>query len=685
MEQDLAASIAYSNKNNVWISDNMVTKCHHCRREFTLFVRKHHCRSCGNIFCYKCVNKYIVIPEFIMDRPDPADYWNISYYITSLKADKEKVCDQCYNLIQEKRKIYDKIASIFEYPKSIEDIRNLPDYDMDTKNYYFDHLRNIQYYLPNHRYSDIDKKMLIINAKYFSKHSKYIVHLIKSIDWNSPPNNKLSRSFVSNNDIMQTINEYLTLILDILKSEKIKSCNDLYCTRTCREQLSCDDCVNILFSCANILPDQLLKYLFDIIGKSPEQIILCHLTFFVSLVKKCTNKFLMILLHKLLNQSTKMIYHTYWFLNNLREGSDDVELENINNFIKLFDHEIVKKMHYEYLFFVGLIDNLDDPKKYLANTFDKLKIISLPYEPDIQLIGVDLENIVTKSSYTKPTIITFETSGSSEKISLLFKKESIMNDVIVLNLMTLCDIILNENLNTNFGVIVYPTMPLTCNSGMIEIVDKAETIYAITKSKKTLLQYIIEKNENQVIKDVLDRYMYSLVSYTLHSYFIGLGDRHLQNIMITDNGMIFHIDFGFILGTDSYPLTSPDIKLNSGMLDVIGNPKDDRYRSYLELCAKGAIILRKYFNIFYILLSQNTKFEEKHIEKFIMSRFQPRQKDDDVVSELMNIIQQSNNTIMGDIRDFFHYHTQEKTIQHGVSKVVKTAIGTIKNLATSSN
>ena len=30
----------------------------------------------------------------------------------------------------------------------------------------------------------------------------------------------------------------------------------------------------------------------------------------------------------------------------------------------------------------------------------------------------------------------------SEKINLLFKKESIMNDVTVLNLMTLCDIIL---------------------------------------------------------------------------------------------------------------------------------------------------------------------------------------------------------------------------------------------------
>jgi hypothetical protein len=685
MDVDLAASVAVRNKNNVWINDNMVSFCHNCKEEFGWFVRRHHCRNCGNIFCHACTNQCVVIPDFITDRPDPADYWNMSYYITSLKRGEEKVCKQCYDVIKEKIKAYEKIVNIFDNPISIDKIKELSESNADVKNHYFDQLRNIQYYLPNHKYSDIDKKLLRINAAYFSKHSKYLVHLIKSIDWGTTNTTITTRSLVTSQCTIPNIinkQEQLQFITNVINGTKTKTCSDLYCTRTCQEHLSCDDCVNILYSSVNNLPDELLEYIFSIIMKTPEQVILCHLPFFITVIKSNeTNKLLQMLLFNLLKQSTKLIYHCYWFLNNTKEQANIQELTNINSFIELFDSASVKIMHQEYMFYAGLINNLDDPGRYLMSVFDRYKPISLPYEPDIKLLTVDLESITIKSSYTKPVKITFGTTEGN--ISLLFKKESIMNDVTVLNLMTLCDIILTENLNTNFGVVVYPTMPLTQNSGMIEIIDKAETIHAITGNKKTILQHIVVRNEEKIIADVLNRYMYSLVSYTLHSYFIGLGDRHLQNIMITDDGAIFHIDFGFILGTDAYPLTASDIKLNSGMLDVIGGSVDVRYNAYLTLCAKGVILLRKYFNMFFILLSQDIKFKEKHIEKFVMTRFQPRQVDNVVIEELMAVIKQSNNAFSDYIRDFLHYHTQERTVQTGVAKVIKSALGAVKSFTNS--
>ena len=55
--EELAASIIIGNKNNVWINDNMVTHCHNCKSEFGFFIRKHHCRNCGNIFCRTCTNQ----------------------------------------------------------------------------------------------------------------------------------------------------------------------------------------------------------------------------------------------------------------------------------------------------------------------------------------------------------------------------------------------------------------------------------------------------------------------------------------------------------------------------------------------------------------------------------------------------------------------------------------------------
>lgn len=687
MEQDegLAASIMVRNKNNVWVGDNTVTNCHYCGTEFGIFTRKHHCRNCGNIFCYTCANHYIVIPDFIIDRPEAADYWNLSYYITSLKGQEEKVCGQCYEMINDKKSACQKILEIVKNPITIEQIKELPDSNNNVKNHYFDHLRNIQYYLPNHKYSDIDKNLLKINAHYFSQHSKYLVHLIKSIDWSNKT--MLSKSLLTSQchssfEQESPYEKNFNLIANIINHEKNLSCSELYCTRTCQLQLSCDDCINILYSSVDHLPYALLEYLFEIIMRTPEQVILCHLSFFITLIKNnSSNKHLQIMLYNLLSQSKKLVYHVYWFLNNSREKANLQEISNINSFIELFDQQLVRTMHQEYMFFAGLINNLDDPGKYLSSVFDRYKPINLPYEPNIQLLGVDIDGITIKSSYTKPVIIPFETTEG--RISLLFKKESVMNDVTVLNLMTLCDIILSENLNQSFGVVVYPVMPLTANSGMIEIVPEAETVHAILNKKQTILQHIVDRNENRVIADILNRYMFSLVSYTLHSYLIGLGDRHLQNIMITDDGAIFHIDFGFILGADAYPLTASDIKLNSGMLDVIGGPDSLRCKTYLELCAKGVILLRKYFNMFFVLLMQDTNYSEKHIQKFIMSRFQPRQKDDVIIEELMTVIRRSHDAYSSYIRDFLHYHTQEQTVKHGMGKILKTAYGMVKSFTNS--
>jgi len=97
-----------------WAKDEEVTSCSNCDLEFTLFRRKHHCRSCGNIFCHDC---------------------SAHTALTTAGPKPVRVCDSCYEKIEN----YDQpqVSIITEIDKSLiegleeldpklAEIKNLP-------------------------------------------------------------------------------------------------------------------------------------------------------------------------------------------------------------------------------------------------------------------------------------------------------------------------------------------------------------------------------------------------------------------------------------------------------------------------------------------------------------------------------------------------------------------------------
>ncbi|RXN08271.1 FYVE and coiled-coil domain-containing 1-like protein [Labeo rohita] len=57
-----------------WLVDKEATHCLGCQGQFTWWLRRHHCRLCGRIFCYYCSNNYVMTKS----------------------SKKERCCRECY-------------------------------------------------------------------------------------------------------------------------------------------------------------------------------------------------------------------------------------------------------------------------------------------------------------------------------------------------------------------------------------------------------------------------------------------------------------------------------------------------------------------------------------------------------------------------------------------------------------
>jgi hypothetical protein len=63
----------------IWVPDSRVSMCQLCTCEFTLTVRRHHCRACGQVVCSRCSSARVELPY--MRR-------------------KQRVCDSCHDQLQ---------------------------------------------------------------------------------------------------------------------------------------------------------------------------------------------------------------------------------------------------------------------------------------------------------------------------------------------------------------------------------------------------------------------------------------------------------------------------------------------------------------------------------------------------------------------------------------------------------
>jgi phosphatidylinositol 3-kinase len=232
-----------------------------------------------------------------------------------------------------------------------------------------------------------------------------------------------------------------------------------------------------------------------------------------------------------------------------------------------------------------------------------------------------------------------------------------------MNVIRMMDIVLRDA-GLPLNILTYRVLPTSRNSGFIEIVPHAHTVYDIEiKLKSTLQKFILDRNRSDTVGDIFDRFSSSMAAYSLVCYILALGDRHKNNIMVREDGTLFHIDYGYILGKDASlkSTIAPYMRITQEMKDAMGGEDSPEYKKFQERCVKGFSILRKWTSVFCNMMMPlvnssppilGENFEQ--LKSIIQDRFRPDSLPSEATNALTAAIQKSNEHTGGKAIDTLH-------------------------------
>lgn len=92
-------------------------------------------------------------------------------------------------------------------------------------------------------------------------------------------------------------------------------------------------------------------------------------------------------------------------------------------------------------------------------------------------------------------------------------------------------------------------------------------------------------------KSVMDTFVKSCAGYCVITYLLGVGDRHLDNLLLHHSGSFFHCDYSFILGSD--PKKYLPMRITEDMVYGMGGRDSDYYDKFLSLVGAVFLTLRR--------------------------------------------------------------------------------------------
>ena len=189
--------------------------------------------------------------------------------------------------------------------------------------------------------------------------------------------------------------------------------------------------------------------------------------------------------------------------------------------------------------------------------------VPLPSRPDVFVNGVRPETAIMFKSALYPALLEFHVEGIMSKKTarkdheermtsykvMVKTGDDLRQDQLIIMMIQLMDKLL-KRAALDLCLTPYSIIATSPTSGLVEFVEGAVPVsQVLSKFNGSILQFfqsVAPQNgaKFDIRPDAMSNYVRSCAGYCVITYLLGVGDRHLDNIMLTHDGHLIHIDFG---------------------------------------------------------------------------------------------------------------------------------------------
>ena len=200
-------------------------------------------------------------------------------------------------------------------------------------------------------------------------------------------------------------------------------------------------------------------------------------------------------------------------------------------------------------------------------------------------------------------ICYFKSFKSSSIVSFIFKaNDDLRQEAMTMQLIKKYDELFKKE-NIPLKLHPYEIIVTSNSGGLIEFINDTISFDAL---KKKLLENNLTFTEffEQYFGDDFEEgqknFAESLAGYSLVCYLLSIKDRHNGNILLSKDGCIIHIDFGFILGISpggNMNFENAPFKITKDYVNLMGGVDSSIFCYFKSLFLRGLFVARKNVDI----------------------------------------------------------------------------------------